>query len=150
VYLPEGRLSITENLHSALRQLRQTENHRILWVDAVCINQSDDVEKGRQVALMGEIYKRASSVLVWLAPASFETSKALEFLLALSKKSEDFGIKNSGGLPRMWLTLPKVTCSGSDTDRLLKTRFPHRSMFYSSDRGFGDSGSFRNQYWHSN
>jgi hypothetical protein len=38
----------------------------MLWVDAVCINQQDNREKSRQVAMMGEIYKRASQVLTWL------------------------------------------------------------------------------------
>jgi len=37
-----------------------------LWVDAVCINQSDLEERSHQVALMAEIYTRAQSVLVWL------------------------------------------------------------------------------------
>ena len=116
---PDGRLNITENLHAALRQLRQTETSRILWIDAICINQSDDIEKGQQVTLMGEIYKKASAVLVWLGLASPETSKALEFLSNLSARSEDFGIEGDGA-PRMWLTLPEVTSSRSDTDELLK------------------------------
>ena len=40
-----------------------------LWVDALCINQGDDAEKGRQVGMMAEIYKCASRVVVWLGDA---------------------------------------------------------------------------------
>jgi hypothetical protein len=74
VYLPQGRLKITENLHLALREFRGTENPRVLWIDAVCINQCDDVEKSGQVALMREIYKGARTVLIRLGLASIETS----------------------------------------------------------------------------
>lgn len=39
-----------------------------LWIDALCINQSDLKEKGQQLGLMPDIYKTASQVLVWLGP----------------------------------------------------------------------------------
>jgi hypothetical protein len=38
----------------------------LLWIDGVCINQTDILERNRQVQLMGEIYSRASCVLIWL------------------------------------------------------------------------------------
>ncbi|KAI9779440.1 MAG: hypothetical protein M1839_007405 [Geoglossum umbratile] len=41
-------------------------NQAYIWVDAICINQSDDLEKAEQVALMGDIYKSAQSVVIWL------------------------------------------------------------------------------------
>jgi hypothetical protein len=37
-----------------------------LWVDALSINQNDAKEKGHQIRQMGEIYKRAARVLIWL------------------------------------------------------------------------------------
>ena len=39
---------------------------RLLWIDAICINQTDIDERNAQVAIMGDIYKEASRVLVWL------------------------------------------------------------------------------------
>lgn len=38
----------------------------VLWVDDVCINQIDNVEKGQQVVRMGQVYKLARCVRVWL------------------------------------------------------------------------------------
>ena len=39
---------------------------RHFWIDALCINQEDEVEKAEQVSMMGEIYSRAFSVCAWL------------------------------------------------------------------------------------
>ncbi|PQE27960.1 ankyrin and het domain-containing protein [Rutstroemia sp. NJR-2017a BVV2] len=49
-------------------------------VDALCINQQDDVEKGGQVAFMTEIYKRADTVLSWLGPSAHRTDDLFDFL----------------------------------------------------------------------
>jgi hypothetical protein len=37
-----------------------------IWIDALCINQEDEAEKSQQVQRMGQIYKRAQLVLMWL------------------------------------------------------------------------------------
>ncbi|KAI1321274.1 heterokaryon incompatibility protein-domain-containing protein [Xylariaceae sp. FL0255] len=58
--------SVTRNLESALRHLRQKEGHRVIWADAICIDQANLVERACQVNLMREIYQTASRALVWL------------------------------------------------------------------------------------
>lgn len=37
-----------------------------LWVDAICINQADVVERNSQVKLMGDLYSNATRVIIWL------------------------------------------------------------------------------------
>lgn len=59
-------LIVTDNLFKALTHLRDVNKTRTLWVDAVCINQKDDIEKNVQVMMMDKIYSKASRVLVWL------------------------------------------------------------------------------------
>lgn len=66
-------LKVWENLYSALpclaRQLRQEgSSPRRIWIDAVCINQSDEAEKLKQIDRMSAIYRRARQVIVWLGP----------------------------------------------------------------------------------
>lgn len=63
-------LLVTANCLTALRHLRKRHKQRILWVDAICINQSSTTERSAQVAMMGEIYRIASRVLLWLGPGS--------------------------------------------------------------------------------
>lgn len=40
--LDNTRWLITQNLHAALLALRHTTNDRVLWIDALAINQSED------------------------------------------------------------------------------------------------------------
>ena len=61
-------VQITTNLADALLQFRHPKRKRRLWVDALCINQADNNEKSLQVSRMGQIYKNAKRVLVWLGP----------------------------------------------------------------------------------
>jgi len=62
-------LAVTENLHSALKRLQLPNQPRLIWADAICINQEDIDERGSQVRLMKDIYRRASSVVIWLGEA---------------------------------------------------------------------------------
>ncbi|KAI1056841.1 hypothetical protein LB507_002391 [Fusarium sp. FIESC RH6] len=62
--------SITPNLHSALIHLRSADAVRTIWVDALCINQSFHDERNQQVRIMGDIYKSAKQVIVWLGDAA--------------------------------------------------------------------------------
>lgn len=71
---------ITESLESALRQMRYKTQIRLLWADAICINQADDEEKSAQVALMGKIYQSGSRTLVWLGDADCWTKTAFALM----------------------------------------------------------------------
>ncbi|KAH7127868.1 heterokaryon incompatibility protein-domain-containing protein [Dactylonectria estremocensis] len=62
-------LSITNSLFTGLVHFRRPDQDRVLWADAVCINQADAAEKNRQVLMMADIYALATRVLVWLGAA---------------------------------------------------------------------------------
>ncbi|KAK4206775.1 heterokaryon incompatibility protein-domain-containing protein [Rhypophila decipiens] len=62
----ESQVEITENARDALRRFRLSDSVRNVWVDSVCINQSDLTEKAHQISLMGLVYSQADRVLIWL------------------------------------------------------------------------------------
>ncbi|KAJ8107443.1 hypothetical protein OPT61_g8864 [Boeremia exigua] len=65
VYLDGHSFPITKNLYHALFHMRQT-TMRILWADALCINQSNVDERSSQVFQMGSVFAQASQVVVYL------------------------------------------------------------------------------------
>jgi len=83
-----GILRVTHNLLDALRHLRIENHSRLVWVDAVCINQADDSEKGPQVAMMGKIYRLASRVVVWLGPTSNDSDLAMDTMGDIGQQVE--------------------------------------------------------------
>lgn len=66
IFLEKCPFQATRNLVLALKYLRRTDTPRILWVDAISIDQSNIDERGHQVAFMSRIYAMASSDIFWL------------------------------------------------------------------------------------
>ncbi|KAF2489180.1 HET-domain-containing protein [Lophium mytilinum] len=87
---------ITENLHEALLHLRKAKDRRHLWIDAICINQSDAEEKTTQVQLMRHIYQKASAVVIWLGPSTPATDTAFEWIDKLGGGLLDIGLWDLG------------------------------------------------------
>lgn len=77
-----SRLYVRPNLHSALKRLRKPNTPVGLWVDALCIDQQNDMEKSEQVQKMNEIYRKAHMVCIWLGTddPEFHSSKAMAFI----------------------------------------------------------------------
>lgn len=77
-------LTVTENLEAALRRIREEDEIRVVWVDAICVNQDDVKERNTQVLLMKKIYSQAVKVQVWLGEEEEGDTEAMVFLTLLS------------------------------------------------------------------
>ncbi|KAE9373284.1 hypothetical protein N431DRAFT_438584 [Stipitochalara longipes BDJ] len=73
-------MEIQENLENVLKRLRLKDKARVLWVDAICIDQANAEERGHQIAQMGMIYSQATTVRVWLGMPDELSPKAFRFL----------------------------------------------------------------------
>jgi hypothetical protein len=89
IFFAGREFKVTTNLDAALRQLRLIDKVRVLWVDAICIDQNDDAEKSRQVRIMQEIYANAKQVVVWLGVGTEKDSRAFGCLKSLSVRVDD-------------------------------------------------------------
>ena len=90
ISINKQNLAVTENLHTALLRLRDCSFERILWIDAICINQENLKEQSQQVQLMATIYSKATRVLVWLGKTKDNSDRALERIrLAAENESPD-------------------------------------------------------------
>ena len=78
--------SISHNLYLALKALRNKEKSRVLWVDAICINQDNSSdERNHQIPMMPSIYGDAKQVCVWLGDASEDSDQAIDFIETIMK-----------------------------------------------------------------
>ncbi|KAH8689770.1 heterokaryon incompatibility protein-domain-containing protein [Phaeosphaeriaceae sp. PMI808] len=77
------RITITTNLHAALSHLRHPDRRRVIWADALCINQEDLKERKQQVKIMGDIYSQADGVLIWLGEETEDVKDTIESIKIL-------------------------------------------------------------------
>ncbi|KAK0509247.1 hypothetical protein JMJ35_008618 [Cladonia borealis] len=70
----------TINLEAGLRYLRRPFEDIVIWVDALCIDQSSVDERNSQVLLMKTIYSNATQVKVWLGEPTSRSDDALAIL----------------------------------------------------------------------
>lgn len=90
---------VTMNLEAALQHLRKgISEPLVLWVDAICINQDDEVEKSKQVTHMRDIYSKADSVITWLGDGG--SSLAMRWVSEFGGRAAGLGI---GATPNMLL-----------------------------------------------
>ncbi|OAL53825.1 hypothetical protein IQ07DRAFT_628993 [Pyrenochaeta sp. DS3sAY3a] len=80
---------VTENLYSALRHMQYTTIQPAIWIDAICIDQTNTDEKNDQVPRMGDLYSRAKRVLVWLGPGDQKSDQAITILQKASQIFSD-------------------------------------------------------------
>ena len=89
IILSDRKFEATLNLEAALRRLRHPHNPRVLWIDALCIDQGNVSERTSQVQQMGAIYRHARQVVVWLGPETNTSLRAfgtLDLIVSILRK----------------------------------------------------------------
>ena len=99
-------LAVTSNLYSALLHLRYKTSSRLLWIDQICINQFDIIERNSQLRNVGRIYKLAQNVIAWLGDESLESTR-------LMKTLENYGFRDTSNRED-----PGRLCFGYITDEI--------------------------------
>lgn len=96
-----SEFEVGENLYRALKQIRSPDLDVYVWADAICINQKDNRERGHQVKQMGEIYKSANEVLIWLG----QSTQDIEHLFGLVTFIDHQAVRTSEGGQLAWPSL---------------------------------------------
>jgi Heterokaryon incompatibility protein (HET) len=131
VYLDQTFMPITESLFTALKRLRNPHQARVLWIDAIAINQQDNQEKSKQIMLMHKIYSSAVIVLCWLGEDSDIDPGGIG--LALSKKIDktDFSSLEKALVTTSFLQArgfpPKLDAQWTALERFWKSPWFQRS-----------------------
>jgi hypothetical protein len=94
VLIGSDHVSITPNLKHALQRLRRTDQEVVIWVDALCINQDDVIERSIQTTRMRSVYLRAESVAVWLGMKYGLSHGAIDLVRALNACTNLDGLRS--------------------------------------------------------
>ena len=90
--VPQGQeLEITTLLHSALRHLRKHNMPRIVWIDRLCVNRHNDLEKETQVSIMRDICSKPEHLVTWLGQESDESYLAMHTIRTMCVDSVQLG-----------------------------------------------------------
>jgi hypothetical protein len=93
-----ARLTVTRKCAEALRSIRKGpfSDEKRVWVDAICINQAATPEKHRQISIMGDIYRTAASVRVWLGQEDASSKLVCDFFGKISGDEESRRMSGAG------------------------------------------------------
>ncbi|GIZ45731.1 hypothetical protein CKM354_000888600 [Cercospora kikuchii] len=78
---------LRDNAHDFLQQLRLPDRSRMLWMDCLCINQADAVERAKQVEMMYVIYQTAVAVIAWIGRQDESSLIAMDYIAQLDSES---------------------------------------------------------------
>ncbi|KAL2753514.1 hypothetical protein ACRALDRAFT_2139917 [Sodiomyces alcalophilus JCM 7366] len=99
---------IIESLDSAIRHLRHKDETITIWIDQICIHQDDSVEKGLQVRLMGDVYRKAEQTLAWLGPAADGSDDLMDCWADIGGTAQRLGLSSYFTKEKLPLLFAKV------------------------------------------
>ena len=80
IRVDDRTMLVPRDAYITLTRLRSQEKKRTFWVAPICIHWEDVQERGQQVATMGQIYRNATSVSVWLGEHCDDSELAMRFI----------------------------------------------------------------------
>lgn len=87
IFLNGRKKLIRSSLFQALQRVRLRSGKVDIWVDSLCINQDDELERNSQVRQMAEIYQNASGVMIWLGEADSTSRLAMDLITKIVQSS---------------------------------------------------------------
>lgn len=81
---------VTPNLFDAIVQMSESYNDSYFWIDALCINQDDLLERQVHVAMMDKIFHKAAEVIVWLGRAEDGGKEVVDLVQKVAGMDDSF------------------------------------------------------------
>jgi hypothetical protein len=159
---------IANNLNAFLRRQRENSATRqYLWIDALCINQTDDDEKAVQIEMMRRIYAESSGLLIWLDEEYGDSDMAMNLVRTFGDPdnqdvrawtatlSEHIALRSLMERPwwnRIWIVQELALGAKGNKDELAKVicggkRVTWREFVIAMRRLAKYNGEDRKQYW---
>jgi hypothetical protein len=97
IAIDESDFFVRNNLWLALNQPRLESEVRVIWIDAICINQKNTTERNDQVMQMAAIYMHAERVIAWIGVEKDDSNIAMDFITKTGH-NDAFGVLFTGPL----------------------------------------------------
>ncbi|CAN9082052.1 unnamed protein product [Alternaria alternata] len=82
ILVNDEKMGVGANLFQALQHIRSPDEPIVIWVDAICIDQTDNIEKSHQVSHMDLVYRLCDQAYIWLgSPDDSNLMKSNPFAL---------------------------------------------------------------------
>lgn len=114
IWLNGGRVEVPFSAEAALRTMRLPDTDRVLWIDAICIDQDNLEERGHQVSIMYEVYSQNQRNLVYLGEDERTAIKAMEVVEAI--------LENARAETDQYRTWHTITRYPSGAQKISETR----------------------------
>ena len=139
-------IPVTASAYSALKAVRYTDKRRVLWIDGLCINQRNEVEKAHQVGIMGRIYGKAERTLVYLGEDDDDFAYTAYTLRCLQRHHEP-GVPLEEEHP-LQRALKKVDFEHNETlEHMVYAAYLARETEYASQDSFKPLLEFRRAFF---
>jgi hypothetical protein len=116
--LNDSLISVPSSSEAAVRRMRFSDKPRVLWIDAICIDQSSQFEKARQVAFMSTIYNLGKQNLIYLGEDDARSA-------GLAVKSVQFLISKKGAeIDNVEISLDTLSSRNQEGSTSMKTYHP--------------------------
>jgi hypothetical protein len=109
IIIDGAKLLVKPNLMAAMHMLREgldlqssQDNPRVLWIDAICINQNNSSERTQQVGFMCQIYSQLSRLIVWLGKSNMDSQKVISAMRSANLDLDDMYCISKQGLPEIF------------------------------------------------
>ena len=83
VFINDQKLNVPLSTEVVLRRMRHAEVERSVWIDSLCIDQTDDDDRNYQVQLMCDIYSNTATGLIWLGDDNGHAEETFQAIHAL-------------------------------------------------------------------
>lgn len=87
VHVNNHMLDIPLSAEVVLRRMRDAQCERTVWIDSLCIDQTDMVDRNYNVQLMCDIYSSTALGLIWLGEDNGRAERTFESLRALYEEA---------------------------------------------------------------
>ncbi|KAK5745809.1 hypothetical protein LTR17_001311 [Elasticomyces elasticus] len=124
VYVGGHQLEVPVSAKNVLQRMRRSDKPRTVWIDVICVDQQNVIDRNYLVQLMCEIYSSTSTGFVWLGEDDHNTEATFDAIRALyheaQSETKDFNTFKETVWPGWWNVYGASTSVAFDAEHMAR------------------------------